>query len=122
MKRAIYLFAGYLSLALGLIGVVLPLLPTTPFVLLAAFFFSRSSEKLHNKLLNNKVFGELIKRWEQDGTIPLKAKLLATFMMLTMVSYPLIYRPLDMSVKLLVVGAISLSLAYIWSRPSLANA
>ena len=122
MKRAIYLFAGYLSLALGLIGVVLPLLPTTPFVLLAAFFFSRSSEKLHNKLLNNKVFGELIKRWEQDGTIPLKAKLLATFMMLTMVSYPLIYRPLDMSVKLLVVGAISFSLAYIWSRPSLANA
>ena len=122
MKRAIYLFAGYLSLALGLIGVVLPLLPTTPFVLLAAFFFSRSSEKLHKKLLNNKVFGELIKRWEQDGTIPLKAKLLATFMMLTMVSYPLIYRPLDMSVKLMVVGAISLSLAYIWSRPSLANA
>ncbi|MGB0204291.1 MAG: YbaN family protein [Neptuniibacter sp.] len=122
MKRAIYLFAGYLSLLLGLIGVVLPLLPTTPFVLLAAFFFSRSSEKLHKKLLNNKVFGELIKRWEQDGTIPLKAKLLATVMMLTMVSYPLIYRPLDMSVKLLVVGAISLSLAYIWSRPSLANA
>ena len=122
MKRAIYLFAGYLSLALGLIGVVLPLLPTTPFVLLAAFFFSRSSEKLHNKLLNNKVFGELIKRWKQDGTIPLKAKLLATFMMLTMVSYPLIYRPLDMSVKLMVVGTISLSLAYIWSRPSLANA
>lgn len=122
MKRALYLFAGCLSLALGLIGVVLPLLPTTPFVLLAAFFFSRSSEKLHNKLLNNKVFGELIKRWEQEGTIPLKAKLLATFMMLTMVSYPLIYRPLDMSVKLMVVGAISLSLAYIWSRPSLANA
>ena len=122
MKRAIYLFAGYLSLALGLIGVVLPLLPTTPFVLLAAFFFSRSSEKLHKKLLNNKIFGELIRRWEQDGTIPLKAKLLATTMMLTMVSYPLIYRPLDMSVKLVVVAAIALSLAYIWSRPSMTHA
>ena len=121
MKRAIFLTAGFLSLAMGIIGVVLPLLPTTPFVLLAAFCFSRSSTHLHQKLLDNKVFGELIRHWERDGVIPLKAKWLATIMMVSMVSYPLIYRQFDLSIKLAVVAAIALSLSYIWSRPSLAN-
>lgn len=122
MKRITYLCAGHLALAMGMIGVVLPLLPTTPFVLLSAFFYSRSSRKLHQKLINNKLFGNLIKEWEKHGTIPLKAKCLSTLMMISMISYPLIYRPMSLSLKLAVIGCLCFSLTYIWSRPSLEGA
>lgn len=118
MKRISYLCGGYTALLLGMLGVVLPLLPTTPFILLAAFCFSRSSEALHLKLLQNKVFGKLIRDWETHGIIPMKAKCLSTFMMLAMISYPLIFRSFHPGLKLVIISCISLSLAYIWSRPS----
>jgi uncharacterized membrane protein YbaN (DUF454 family) len=116
--RVLYLIAGVSCVLLGLIGVVLPLLPTTPFLLVAAFCFSRSSERLHQYLLNNRLFGQIIKDWESDGVIPLKAKVLATSMMLLMVSYPLIFKSFHMGLKAIVVATIICAMAYIWSRPS----
>lgn len=116
--KTLYLLAGYFFVLLGLVGVVLPLLPTTPFLLVAAFCFSRSSERLHQYLLNNRYFGQLIKDWEQNGVIPLKAKILATSMMLLMVSYPLIFRDFHLGLKAVVVATIVFALFYIWSRPS----
>ena len=65
MKRAIYKPLGILFLALGVAGVVLPVLPTTPFVLLAAWFFARSSEKWYQWLLNSELFGPAIANWEE---------------------------------------------------------
>lgn len=121
MKRITYLCAGHLSLIIGMIGVVLPLLPTTPFVLLSAFFYSRSSITLHQKLLSNKLFGHLIREWENHGVIPFKAKCLSTLMMIVMISYPMMYSPMNTSLKFAVISCIFLSFAYIWSRPSLAN-
>lgn len=118
MTRLIYLISGLLCLILGAIGVVLPLLPTTPFVLLAAFCFSRSSERLHQALRRNRVFGKMIIDWEEQGVIPLRAKWLATIMMILMVSYPLIFRSFALELKILVVLTIIGSLMYIWSRPS----
>ena len=58
--RLTWLIVGLLALALGAIGIALPLLPTTPFILLAAFAFAQSSEKLHQWLLDHNVFGPLI--------------------------------------------------------------
>ncbi|MFW1678345.1 YbaN family protein [Pontibacter sp. JAM-7] len=116
--RGVYWFCGMLCLLVGIIGVVVPLLPTTPFVLLAAFCFSRSSERLHQYLLNHRVFGKLIRDWEAYGVIPLRAKCLASSMMLIMVSYPLFFREFHYGLKLLVVATIAASLCYIWSRPS----
>ena len=118
VTKVLYLIAGMICLLLGLIGVVLPLLPTTPFVLLAAFCFSRSSEKLHRKLLENKLFGPLIRDWEESGVIPLKAKCIGSAMMILMVSYPLIFRDFALELKLLVVLTIIAVLCYIWSRTS----
>ncbi|WP_027857275.1 YbaN family protein [Marinobacterium jannaschii] len=120
MTKILYLIAGLTCLLLGLVGVVLPLLPTTPFVLLAAFCFSRSSESLHRKLLENKLFGPLIRDWEDNGVIPLKAKCIGSSMMILMVSYPLIYRDFAIELKALVVLTIICVLCYIWSRPSVA--
>lgn len=116
--RILYLITGYLCVLLGLIGVILPLVPTTPFLLVAAFCFSRSSERLHQYLLNHRIFGNLIRDWEEYGVIPFRFKLLATVMMLAMVSYPLIFKSFHLGLKALVVVTILVALGYIWSRPS----
>lgn len=65
---------GWLSFALGAIGVVLPILPTTPFMLLAAACFARTSPKFHEWLLNSRVFGKLIRDWQSGRFIEASAK------------------------------------------------
>jgi uncharacterized membrane protein YbaN (DUF454 family) len=72
---------GGASLLLGMIGVVLPLLPTTPFVILAAFAFAKSAPSLHKKLLQNRTFGPIITKWEQEGAIAPRHKAMAVGMM-----------------------------------------
>jgi len=121
MHKPFYFVAGILSIILGLIGVVLPLLPTTPFVILAAFFFSRSSKKFHQKLVSNRLFGPMIVEWEAHGVIPLKVKCLSSSMMLVMVSYPLFFRAMPLWLDIFAVGLVLLSLSYIWTRPSVPN-
>jgi len=120
MKQAIFFCAGATALLLGLIGIVLPLLPTTPFVLVAAWCFARSSPRFHRMLLEHRLFGPLIRDWEQHGIIPLKVKCLSTTMMLLMVSYPLLFRTFDLTLKALVVLTVVSALCYIWTRPSVA--
>jgi uncharacterized membrane protein YbaN (DUF454 family) len=117
-KKLGYLVVGWLSLALGTIGIVLPLLPTTPFVLLSAYCFSKSSVRFHRWLLTHKVFGPLVRDWEQGGVIRIKAKILATVSIVLMLS--LSFSLLNLSV--LAMGGICASVAcvmiYIWTRPS----
>jgi hypothetical protein len=60
LKKYIFIILGSLFLTLGIIGIFLPVLPTTPFLLLTSFFYLKSSKKLHNWLINHKVFGEYI--------------------------------------------------------------
>jgi len=72
---------GVLLLLVGAVGVVLPLLPTTPFVLAAAACFAKSSPRMHAWLLASRVFGPVISNWESKKCIPLRAKLLALTMM-----------------------------------------
>jgi uncharacterized protein len=73
--------AGAAALLTGFVGAFLPLLPTTPFVLLAALCFSRSSPRLEHWLLNHRRFGPLIHDWRAHHAIPLRAKRLAWVMM-----------------------------------------
>ena len=72
--RFIWLISGLASLALGGLGVVVPLLPTTPFVLLAAFCFARSSPALHGWLLRDRIFGKAIRDWRANRAISRKGK------------------------------------------------
>ncbi|MGB0467046.1 MAG: YbaN family protein [Pontibacterium sp.] len=118
MARVMYLILGLICLLAGFIGIFLPLLPTTPFVLLAAYCFSRSSERLHQKLLSHRIFGPIVDEWEQHGVIPLKVKCFSSTMMLVMVSYPLIYRDFSPWLKMAVVAVVLVALFYVWSRPS----
>jgi uncharacterized membrane protein YbaN (DUF454 family) len=73
--KYLFLFSGILSLILGIIGIFLPVLPTTPFLLLSAFLFARSSKRLYDWLLNHKVLGEYIKGFLQEKAIPLHIKI-----------------------------------------------
>ena len=79
--RALWITLGVTSLGLGIIGIVLPILPTTPFVLLSAFAFSRSSPRLHAALLAHRTFGPLILQWQTERAIPRRAKIMAVTMM-----------------------------------------
>ncbi len=79
--RVLWLMVGYAALGLAIAGAALPLLPTTPFLLLAAFAFARSSPRLHRWLLTHPNFGPLIENWHRYGAISLKAKAAALFAM-----------------------------------------
>jgi uncharacterized membrane protein YbaN (DUF454 family) len=80
-KRILLLMLGWLSLITGIIGIFLPLLPTTPLVLLAAWCFSKSSERFHTWLLGHKLFGPIIRDWQSSDGIPKRSRNRAIFFM-----------------------------------------
>lgn len=80
-RRVLWLAAGSASLATGIVGIFLPLLPTTPFVLLAAFCFSRGCARCEAWMLAHPRFGPMVRNWRAHRAVPLRAKQLATVMM-----------------------------------------
>ena len=72
-----YLVLGFIFVALASLGVLLPVLPTTPFLILAAACFAKSSKKRHQWLLNNPTFGPAIRNWEENRCMSLKSKVIA---------------------------------------------
>jgi uncharacterized protein len=117
MFRSLWLLLGLTSLALGIAGVVLPLLPTTPFVLLAAYCFARSSPRLHDWLLANRTFGPLIRNWERHRAIAPRAKLLAVISMAGVFGLSLL---MGATQRVLIIQAVILPItaAFILSRPN----
>ncbi|SEM50160.1 hypothetical protein SAMN04488103_101322 [Gemmobacter aquatilis] len=115
--RLIWLIAGGLATLLGIVGVVTPILPTVPFLILAAFCFSKSSERLHNWLINHPQFGPPILAWRERGAISLRAKQFST---LSMLAVWLISAVLGLPIWLLTLQAAALGATalFIWSRPS----
>jgi uncharacterized membrane protein YbaN (DUF454 family) len=75
LKRQLLLAAGTLSLAIGIVGIVVPILPTTPFLLLAAGCYLRSSPRFYNWLMGNRFFGAYIRNYIEGRGIPVKVKL-----------------------------------------------
>lgn len=79
--RPLWTLAGLLSLALGILGIFLPVLPTTPLVLLAAFCFGKGSPRLRAWILGHRRFGPMIADWEATGAIPRRVKIAACSVM-----------------------------------------
>jgi len=79
--KIIYAILGLISLGVGIIGVFLPLLPTTPFLLLSAALFARSSTRLYNWLLNHKILGAFIRNYREDKSVTVRVKVIAISML-----------------------------------------
>ncbi len=116
MIRAIWAGLGFVALSLGAIGIFTPFLPTVPFLLLAAFSFARSSERLHDWLLSHPTFGPPIRDWQRSGAISRRAKGLASGSILAGFGLSVI---LGLGWKALLAQALVLGCTslFIWTRP-----
>jgi len=91
IKRTIYVFAGTIFLVIGAVGVVIPVLPTTPFLLLATACYVRGSDRLHHWLLNNRVFGGFIRNYKEGKGITFRNKLLTTAFLWVTISFSALF-------------------------------
>lgn len=112
-----WLFAGFIALALGGIGAFLPVLPTAPFVILAAFCFGRSSPRLQTWLENTKVFGPMITDWRKNDAIAPRYKIMAVSMMAVTLIASFIYGA-PMPVLIFQAIGMSIGAAYVLTRPN----
>ena len=115
--KLIWAMLGLLAMALAIIGVMLPLMPTVPFLLLAAFCFARSSQKLHRWLISHKNFGPTIIAWNTSGAIGQTAKRYATLSILAVFSLSL-FIGLNLGILILQGFVLSCVLGFIWTRPN----
>ncbi len=100
MRNTAYKSLGFLFLGLAILGVILPVLPATPFLLLAAWFFSRSSEKWHQWLLRSELFGPIIRNWETNRCVARRTKVVSIALMLGMGGTSVAFAVDDSRVKL----------------------
>lgn len=89
--RAAYLVAGFVCLGLGILGVVLPVLPTTPFILLAAACFARSSDRFYRWLVEHRHFGPLVREWREHRSIPYRTKVWAIVLMSSTLALSIVF-------------------------------
>lgn len=81
--RALLIALGMLSLGVGLVGVFIPVLPTTPFLLLAAACFARGSERIYAWMIGNRLFGSYLRNYREGNGLPIKAKLVSATILWT---------------------------------------
>ena len=118
VRRLIYLGVGWLGLAMAAAGVILPILPTTPMLLVAVWAFGRSSPELAEKIRNHRVFGPPVRDWQDHGVISLKAKLLAITIMSVMGGWLWVYGNLPAWLTLLIIAVMFGAGIFVGSRPS----
>lgn len=109
---------GSVSLVLGMVGIFLPVLPTTPFFLLSAACYVRSSDKAYQRLISNPHVGRYIEAYRENGTIPLRMKVIAIAMLTTGILFTSIYFT-DSTFVRVVLGMVAVSVAtFIATRKS----
>lgn len=104
LKRTLLVACGTLSVALGVIGIFFPVLPTTPFLLLAAVCYARSSERFYHWLLTNRWLGEYIRNYREGKGIPLKQKVLTIALLWLSIGYAALFVAPLWWVKLILFG------------------
>lgn len=116
--RLAFLTIGILSLALGFLGIFLPLLPTTPFILLSAYCFAKSSPRLYQWLTSNKTFGPIILEWQQHRTLPRKIKKRAVYLIIATFAVTIIFFINKIYLQFLLLLLASILVTYILRIPS----
>ncbi|MGB9664424.1 MAG: YbaN family protein [Ignavibacteria bacterium] len=118
LKKYILIFTGLSFVSLGLIGVFVPGLPTTIFMILAAYCFIRTNEKLYNWVVNNKIFGQKVKHFIETKTIPLRGKIHSISAMWLMVILSLLLLKNSIVIKIIVIIAVVIGTIVILSFPT----
>lgn len=116
LTRLLWRGLALLSLALGLVGVVLPVMPTVPFLLLAAWAAGKGWPALERWMLDHAHFGPHIRRWRENGAVPRRAKWLATVMMAGS-ALMLVLAPLPQAIKIAVPTVMAAVAIWLWRRP-----
>ncbi len=108
VRRWLLTTIGIISVGLGTAGIFLPLLPTTPFLLLAAACFIRSSDRLYQWLIHNRWFGSYIRNYREHRALPLRAKVIALILLWTTMSYSVFALVVNkvLQVSLLLIAAV----------------
>ena len=115
-KRLTLILIGFISLALGALGIFVPLLPTTPFLLLSAFAFANSSERMHQWLLDHDIFGPLIDNWRQHRAISRRAKVVSILSMVAILMISVLM-PVPTYIIVIQVFVLSTTAIFVLSRP-----
>ena len=115
--RPIYMLNGLLMTALGIIGIFLPLLPTTPFLLVAVWCFSRSSPRLEQWLLTHRTLGPPLTNWRREGAISARTKVVAVSLMVASYGFFLYRTQPSLLLAVIVALILSASALFILTRP-----
>jgi uncharacterized protein len=116
VARWLFLALALLSLALGVIGIFLPVLPTVPFILLSAWAAARSSPRLLAWMENHTAFGPMLTEWRRGGVVRRRAKWAATAVMSASAALMLVVVPMRW-MALLAIGCMACVLVWLWRRP-----
>lgn len=117
--RVLYFSLGWLFFFIGAVGVLLPVLPTTPFMLLALWAFSKSSERFHRWLYYHRLFGPPLQQWHKYGVIPRAAKIMSVSFMSISFVYMLLFSPVAIWLKLMIAALMLYGAWFVLSKPSL---
>lgn len=117
--RPLLFILGWLLFGLGVVGVFLPVLPTTPFMLLALWCFARSSDRFHDWLYTHRLFGPPLQLWTKHKVIPLAAKRIALFFMTVSLIYLFVFLDVAIWAKALMSTSMALGAWFILTKPSL---
>lgn len=113
-----FMLIGYLAFGLGFIGIFLPILPTTPFMIVALWAFSKGNKKMHSWLLNHPKFGNSLQQWESHQIIPLKAKLTALGFISLSAGYLILFSEISIYIRIIAVISMAYVIIYVLTRPS----
>jgi uncharacterized membrane protein YbaN (DUF454 family) len=110
---SVYKSLGFIFLGLGVLGLFLPLLPTTPFLLVSAGCFAKSSEKWHQWLLSNRIFGPIIKDWQDRRCISISTKIFAISLVVLFGGYSTVFLLTDIKLRILCVLLVGTGLFFV---------
>lgn len=116
--RPLYFTLGWTFFGVGFVGAFLPVLPTTPFMLISLWCFSRSSPRFHDWLYSHKFFGPPLQQWHKYRVIPLTAKIVAVFFMTTALVYIYLFSIFALWLKLVLSVIIGYGCWFILTKPS----
>jgi uncharacterized membrane protein YbaN (DUF454 family) len=103
IKRSLFVTLGTIFLVVGVVGIFVPILPTTPFLLLAASFYARGSEKFHNWLLNNRILGAYIRQYVDGKGMPLRVKLFTILLLWIAISFTIVFVVDELLVRIILI-------------------